>query len=385
MNFKPGTKRYQIAHFVNTGVSPRDAFLAIRPKVERQEKPWIFSANVRDEHGSRRQPKPMHDQLMELRHEINRVYALLGREGMGTDEIPEGVPSAPPPPPAQEDSPKPKAKGKASKEDELRFFFQEWKRVRAWISNRSTTTGAEPVDHLDSMRPVQAAKAAIGRGVSARTMLHAMTLHWAPETKDAAGIQTADFLSESDDLGEGKHRMLGYVLKLAEACRDSGGILPIMLIGPAGTGKSFLARQIAEMLDLPYAETPMTAGATPSWLLGRWTMAQENGGFVPAEFLEIYSGGGVFNFEEIDASDANMLIVLNNALANDRLYNPVNGQMYEKHPDFIPVATANTFGLGANRAYTGRERLDAATLDRFRMGRVMLDLDESLAESLILG
>jgi cobaltochelatase CobS len=114
-------------------------------------------------------------------------------------------------------------------------------------------------------------------------------------------------------------------------------------------------------------------------------MAQENGGFVPAKFLEIYSGGGIFNFEELDAADANMVIVLNNALANDRLYNPVNGEVYEKSENFIPFATANTFGLGANRSYTGRERLDAATIDRFRMGRVLLELDENLAESLILG
>lgn len=384
--FKSGTKRAEIHSLSDAGKTPREAYAVLRPKVEMQVKPWIFSANVRDEFGSRRQPKPMSQQLDELRHEINRVYALLGRMPQnGEGEIPQNLEDVQDEPtPEPETPPKPKAKGK-SKDDEKRFFLAEWKRIRQWISDRATNTGSEPVDSLDSMRPVQAARAAIGRGVGALTMLHAMTAHWSPETREAAGILEVDFTNESEDMGEGKHRMLGYVLKLAKASRDSGGLLPIMLIGPAGTGKSRLAQQLAEILELPYAETPMTAGATPSWLLGRWTMAQENGGFVPAQFLEIYSGGGVFNFEEIDAADSNMLIVVNNALASDSLYNPVNGERYEKHPDFIPVATANTFGLGANRAYTGRERLDAATIDRFRMGRVLLDLDENLAEHLMFG
>jgi cobaltochelatase CobS len=39
--------------------------------------------------------------------------------------------------------------------------------------------------------------------------------------------------------------------------------------------------------------------------------------------------------------------------------------MVSKHPDFVCVAGANTFGLGANRMYVGRNQLDAATLDRF--------------------
>jgi hypothetical protein len=381
--FRPGTKRAEIAALCNAGQTPRDAYVILRSKVETQVKPWIFSANVRDEFGSRRQPKPMSKQYDDLRHEINRVYALLGK--MPADsaaEIPQDLETVEDVPTVEE---KPKAKGKQSKADELKFFFNEWKRIRQWIASRVADSGSEAVDSLDTMRPLQAAKAAINRGVSARTLLYAMCLHWSPETRQAAGIASADFKIESDDKGEGYHHLLGYVLKLAEASRDSGGLLPIMLIGAAGTGKSRLLRQLADILELPYAETPMTAGATPSWLLGRWTMAQENGGFVPSQFLEIYSGGGVFNFEEIDAADPNMLIVVNNALASDRLYNPVNGEAYEKHPDFIPVATANTFGLGANRSYTGRERLDAATIDRFRMGRVLIDLDEDLAESLILG
>jgi cobaltochelatase CobS len=152
-----------------------------------------------------------------------------------------------------------------------------------------------------------------------------------------------------------------------------------MLVGPAGTGKSFIARQLSEYLEIPYGETPMSPGATRGDLLGRHTI----GGFISAEFSMIYAGGGIFNFEEIDASDSSLLIVLNNALAGNHLYNSANGEVFEKSPDFIAVSTANTFGLGANRDYTARERLDAATIDRWRMGRIFVDMDEKIEEKIL--
>jgi hypothetical protein len=74
------------------------------------------------------------------------------------------------------------------------------------------------------------------------------------------------------------------------------------------------------------------------------------------------------------------MIVLHNALARERLFNTVSGETHAKSDDFAAAATANTFGLGANREYTSGERLDAATLDRFRMGRVYLPIDETMEE-----
>ena len=47
------------------------------------------------------------------------------------------------------------------------------------------------------------------------------------------------------------------------------------------------------------------------------------------------------------------------------------------------VAAANTLGLGASEMYTGRERLDAATLDRFRAGVVKVDYSAKVEEALV--
>jgi hypothetical protein len=395
MQFTRGTKRYFIASLHAQGLSSSNAYSELAPKVREQVKPWIFSRNV---NGSRI-PKRMSEQLVELQHEINRVYALL--EKMKGDGLPAPVPAEvepdePEAEPEVEDEELPlKAKGKRNKDEEKRFFLSEWKRIRRWIHETSDRTGAAAVDSLDTMRPVQAARALIDVGISASTLLYAMAMHWPTATLENAGITPVDFKTEAEPIegenGELFHKLAGYVLKLAQAKivdpkTKTESHQPIMLIGPAGTGKSKLASQVASLIrteshpdGLPYGETPMTPGATRGDLLGRHTIS----GFVPSQFVEIYSGGGVFNFEEIDAADPSMLIVVNNALASGRLFNSVNGEVYDRHEDFIAVATGNTFGLGGNAQYTGREKLDLATIDRFRMGRVILTLDEDLADSLM--
>lgn len=366
--FKPGTKRYMIASLHAAGLTPREAYSELRAKVAQQEKPWVFTSNTPDG----RKPKPLSEQYVELQHEINRVYSAIERSG-GKMEFEPRKPEEP------KEKPRKKA---ATKDDEKRHFVSEWKRLRKFIADTAERTGALPLDSLDSMRPVQAARALIDAGISSQTLIYAMTMHWPQASREMAGIATADFLTESEDLGTGFHRLTGYVRKLAEARQN------VMLIGPAGTGKSHIAKQVASLIrteahpdGLPYGETPMTPGATRGDLLGRHTVT----GFIPSQFVEIYSGGGVFNFEEIDASDPSMLIVVNNALASSHLFNSANGEVYERHPDFIAVATANTFGLGSDSKYTGREKLDLATIDRFRMGRVLVSLDENLAEHLMFG
>src|SRR6188474_3053410 len=74
-DWRKGTKRNLIAELAERGATKREAYAALRPLVESQTKPMIFSANV----GGRREAKPIGEQLVELKNEIGRVYALLGR------------------------------------------------------------------------------------------------------------------------------------------------------------------------------------------------------------------------------------------------------------------------------------------------------------------
>jgi MoxR-like ATPase len=149
------------------------------------------------------------------------------------------------------------------------------------------------------------------------------------------------------------------------------------------SGKTFLAEQVSRILKMrKFAFISCSAGMSESQVLGRLMPIEAGGAFayVPTEFVDVYEKGGLFLFDEVDASDANMLIVLNTSLSNGHLALPSRPDkpVAKKHKDCIIIAAANTFGTGADRQYVGRNQLDEAFLDRFRMGQVVLDYSEEL-------
>jgi MoxR-like ATPase len=145
--------------------------------------------------------------------------------------------------------------------------------------------------------------------------------------------------------------------------------IPVMLVGPAGAGKTTLGKQIGEALELSFAHV----GAVMSrYELSGFVDAQ--GRYQQTAFRDAYEHGGVFLFDEIDASDAGALLWCNAAIANGMCAFP-DGNI-ERHADFRLIAAANTFGRGADRVYVGRNQLDGATLDRFAV--IDFDYDETL-------
>lgn len=150
------------------------------------------------------------------------------------------------------------------------------------------------------------------------------------------------------------HKQFNQVLKVA-ASR-----LHIWLTGSAGTGKTTTAEQVAKALNLPFYCVSVCAQTTESKLLG---YNDAHGNFSSTIFFEAYKNGGVFLLDEVDNGNANVLSVLNSALANGVCAFPCG--MVKKHDDFICIAAANTIGSGGNIQYVGRNRIDAATLDRF--------------------
>jgi cobaltochelatase CobS len=152
------------------------------------------------------------------------------------------------------------------------------------------------------------------------------------------------------------HELLPKLITLAKLGEN------ILLVGPAGCGKTTLAHQLAEALTYNFAHLCCSAGMSESYLAGRYLPTGE---FKEAEFSRMYREGGVFLLDELDAADANVLLLINTALANGEFYNPISGKTSKRHEKFVCVAGANTFGLGGTATYTGRNRLDAATLDRF--------------------
>jgi AAA domain (dynein-related subfamily) len=394
---KRQSKHEMIASLADRGLSKRQAYNELKPLVESQIEPMVFKANPATK-GGHRIPKPLGEQLVELKNQIGRSYKMIGRSvdaDFEAEEIPaedvsteddstpdEEIPDEDDSTEDEEIEDEPTAKGKKRIQEELARFLSEVRRIREWCNRRAELS--EPIDHI-SMRPAQAASKLIPAGIPADALLAAMCMHWPSDAKRDAGIPEFDYVKFSREImaergihgvnGQPAHEMFGYALILAE-CRQ-----PIMAIGPAGTGKSHLARQLADYLEMDYSETPMSPGATRGDLLGRHTI----GGFISAEFAVRYNSGGVFNFEELDSADPSMVIVLNNALAGDKLFNSASGEEIDRSGNFVAFSTANTFGLGANRDYTARERLDAATIDRWRMGRIWISLDENVENDILYG
>ena len=159
-----------------------------------------------------------------------------------------------------------------------------------------------------------------------------------------------------------------------------------LLVGPAGSGKTTGVAKLAQALQLPFYRVSLSAGVDEGVLQG-WLLPVEVGGqfvYAPSTVVQAYEHGGVVLLDELDAADANMLIILSAVLDNGQWSIPMRHQQPDlvRHKDFIVVAAANTFGHGASRQFVGAQQLDERTLSRFRMGQILCDYDADLERNL---
>jgi hypothetical protein len=151
---------------------------------------------------------------------------------------------------------------------------------------------------------------------------------------------------------EGVHKDYKLVMEVIAAGVN------IAAVGPAGSGKSTMFKQIAEDLGLDYYT--MSQPQQEHKVLG---YMDANGGYHSTPFRDAFEKGGLVVVEEFDGSNPKALLACNNATANDTCDFPDG--MVTRHPDFVCVMAGNTYGTGASRQYVGRSQIDAATLDRF--------------------
>ncbi|QWY83157.1 ATPase domain-containing protein [Rhizobium phage RHph_X2_24] len=144
----------------------------------------------------------------------------------------------------------------------------------------------------------------------------------------------------------------------------------VMMVGPAGCGKTTIGEHAARALNLPFYITS-TINDTHE-LTG---FVDGYGKYHSTPFRQAFEHGGVWVADEIDAWDAAALLAANSALANGYANFPDRDTPIARNANFRMVATANTFGNGADRVYIGRNELDAASLDRFATVNVDYDLN----------
>jgi cobaltochelatase CobS len=132
----------------------------------------------------------------------------------------------------------------------------------------------------------------------------------------------------------------------------------VYLYGPAGTGKSRLAEQIAEYLKLDFYPA---STITQEFKLTGYEDA--GGKYHQTNFYKAVKNGGLFFLDEMDSCAPEVLVALNGVLASG--YFDFPHETVYIHKDFRVISAGNTIGRGGDMNYTGRFALDVSTLDRF--------------------
>lgn len=244
--------------------------------------------------------------------------------------------------------------------DELRAAI-EYRVVPDKVADTAHTLPAKPAPKPVSPKP-EPPKPAAGLTVSDVRAIVAELLEGKPATKPVA------------DTDEHEHELLPAILRFMDLFPKHGK--HAYLVGPAGTGKSYIARQLARKRGVPFGAISLRPTPVSHEIFGYMSAT---GQYVRTLFRECYEHGGVYLFDEMDKAHPGDLASVNDALAGNGGAAFPDG-MVKRHKDFRAVAAANTFGLGADRQYVGSQQIDAATRNRF--GMFQMQIDEKLEANL---
>jgi cobaltochelatase CobS len=147
----------------------------------------------------------------------------------------------------------------------------------------------------------------------------------------------------------------------------------LFLVGGAGSGKTYMTKQIAEALSLRHHMISCTADMMRHDLFG---FIDAGGNYHTTALRKAWEQGGLFVVDEVDLASANLMGGLNDVANVDAIRLEFPDESVLRHPDFRLVACANTIGEGATSTYRGRNALDGAFLDRFVF--ISVELDEAI-------
>lgn len=189
-----------------------------------------------------------------------------------------------------------------------------------------------------------------------------------PEKKTTADVQPETYIERDEHP------------KFNELVASLAADVDVLLVGPAGSGKTTLSAHAANKLGLPFYCVSIGPETLKSDLLG---YCDGGGRYHTTPIRAAFERGGVLLLDEFDAGNAGSLTILNSLLANRMASFPDRPAPIRASEDFKVICAANTFGRGADRRYCGRNQLDAATLDRFAVIEINYDenLERSIAEN----
>lgn len=163
--------------------------------------------------------------------------------------------------------------------------------------------------------------------------------------------------------------------------------LPVMLVGPAGTGKTTFAQQIAAHLKRPFVRISCTAQTDAPTLVGMTAPAVGGGtewrdGQLTAA---IRTAGAVILIDEPSTARPGALYVLQAVLDSRELYIEETGEVVPVADGVVFVMADNTNGTGdATGQYVASNQMSRATLDRMAATAVIGYLDPATEARVIV-
>ena len=158
------------------------------------------------------------------------------------------------------------------------------------------------------------------------------------------------------------------------------------LWGPSGTGKSFMVKQVADLLGMDF----MKAGkiTEPHSILG-YNDPQGRFCITPTFIAALY--GNLLSLDEFDNGNPDTQVVLNDIYSEllNKIENPndVCEVMFgtdipvDIHPNFRMIAAGNTSGEGENSVFSSRGKIDESIQER--MTPIYIDYDDRVEEQIL--
>ena len=141
----------------------------------------------------------------------------------------------------------------------------------------------------------------------------------------------------------------------------------VMLIGGAGTGKTYLAENLISKIALGRQHITINCS--------QWTSTTEIigvqtfDGIVEGKLIEAWKNGYILILDELPKIDPNTAGLFNDALAKTKIPHAVifnsRRESFSKHPDFACIATGNIYPDKESITYGANNKQDLSLLDRF--------------------
>lgn len=143
----------------------------------------------------------------------------------------------------------------------------------------------------------------------------------------------------------------------------------VMLIGGAGTGKTFLAEKVSSVIGLEVEVINCNQFTSPIEINGGQTIE----GYQEGKLIKAWSEGKLLILDELPKLDPNTAGILNEALAktalpegSERAYiTNTRGDRFKKKQGFGVIATGNVYPNTESTAYGANNKQDLSLLDRF--------------------